>query len=55
MVIHKNRLPREAVPGAVQSQAGWAFEQPDLVEVYLPIEKFCENSVNQSVNLSIHS
>ncbi|KAK4818200.1 hypothetical protein QYF61_008584, partial [Mycteria americana] len=34
MVRHWNRLPREVVdvPGSVQGQVGWSFEQRDLVE-----------------------
>jgi len=36
VVIHWNRLPREAVaaplPGSVQGQVGWGFEQLGVVE-----------------------
>ena len=37
MARHWNSLPLEAVggcpiPGSVQGQAGWGFEQPGLVE-----------------------
>jgi len=35
VVRHWNRFPREAVdalPGSVQGQVGWGFEQPGLVE-----------------------
>jgi len=36
VVGHWNRLPREVVdaplPGSVQGQVGWGFEQPGLVE-----------------------
>jgi len=36
VVRHWHRLPREAVdapvPGSVQGQVGWGFEQPGLVE-----------------------
>jgi len=32
VVRHRNRLPREAsLPGSIQGQAGWGFEQPGLV------------------------
>jgi len=35
MVRHWKRLPKEAdfpLPGSVQGQVGWGFEQPGLVE-----------------------
>ena len=34
VVRHWSRLPRYGcpLPGSVQGQAGWGFEQPDLVK-----------------------